>query len=234
MELRFFYTSSTVGVGELIHLDEDTSRHLIQVLRKKVDDVILLTDGKGSLLTCLITDNHRKKCVVLVREITSKARPGRKVSVAVSLVKNTSRFEWFLEKAAEIGVDTVIPLICERTEKLHFRADRMRNILVSAMLQSEQVWITELKDPVGFESFIADANETQRFIAYCGDAQKAPLNQAMDRKADSQIILIGPEGDFTQREFDLARNHLFQPVTLGDSRLRTETAAILASVLMTR
>jgi 16S rRNA (uracil1498-N3)-methyltransferase len=234
MESPFFYILSAPAIDDLIALDEDTSKHVVQVLRRKIGDVILLTDGTGNLFTSIITDNHKKKCVVLIKQISQKKRPLRKISIAVSLLKNAGRFEWFLEKATEIGVTMIIPLICERTEKPHFRLDRMKSILTSAMLQSQQVWIPELKEPVAFESLISTIHDAQKFIAHCGEDPKFTLDQAINHEVDSRIILIGPEGDFTHHEIHLAKKHHFQPVTLGESRLRTETAAILAAVLLTR
>ena len=120
MDFPFFYILSAPAIDSLITLDEDTSKHVVQVLRRKINDIILLTDGKGNLFTCIVSDNHKKKCVVLIKEIDQRKRSPKKISVAVSLLKNAGRFEWFLEKATEIGVTTIIPLICERTESSIF------------------------------------------------------------------------------------------------------------------
>ena len=138
MALPFFYLSSYDSAATELILDEDNSRHVVQVLRMQPGEALQLTDGKGALLTAVIVEDHKKKCRVRIESAIFQPPPGRKVVVAISLLKNASRFEWFLEKATEIGVGSIIPLLCERTEKQHARIDRLRNILVSAMLQSQQ------------------------------------------------------------------------------------------------
>jgi 16S rRNA (uracil1498-N3)-methyltransferase len=234
MEFPFFYTQTTGDAHTLITLDEDNSKHIIQVLRMRVDEQLLLTDGKGNLFTCAIVDEHKKKCVVKIQEAKHKAQGSRKISVAISLLKNTNRFEWFLEKATELGVTEIIPLICERTEKLHFRFDRMKNILISAMLQSQQTWLPELQESTELKKIINESRHAQKFIAHCAEDAKVDLSEAINSATDSQIILIGPEGDFTKDEIELAKKNHFVAVTLGETRLRTETAGIVAATLLTR
>jgi 16S rRNA (uracil1498-N3)-methyltransferase len=234
MEFPFFYIQTTGDAHTLITLDEDNSKHIIQVLRMKVDEKLLLTDGKGNLFTCAIADEHKKKCVVKIRDTRHKAQGARKISIAISLLKNTNRFEWFLEKATELGVTEIIPLICERTEKLKFRFDRMQNILISAMLQSQQVWLPELQEPIELEKIISSSHQAQKFIAHCAEDAKVDLAEAINSATNSQIILIGPEGDFTKDEIELAKKNHFVAVTLGETRLRTETAGIVAVTLLTR
>jgi 16S rRNA (uracil1498-N3)-methyltransferase len=193
--------------------------------------------------------------------------------VAISLLKNASRFEWFLEKATEIGVSSIIPLLCERTEKQHARIDRLRNILVSAMLQSQQTWLPDLPDPMSFTELLSNPPAESRFIAHCLEepqpavsladwrqyglnpahaeaaasaaapasvlpatvlpASAAPASTASEQHASpSQLILIGPEGDFSPKEIKSALKEGFLPVTLGDNRLRTETAGVVAATLL--
>jgi 16S rRNA (uracil1498-N3)-methyltransferase len=234
MELPFFYTQTTGDIHTLITLGEDNSKHIIQVLRMKIGEQLLLTDGKGNLFTCRITDDHKKKTVVKIQESKYKGQGSRKISVAISLLKNANRFEWFLEKATELGVTEIIPLICERTEKLHFRFDRMKNILISAMLQSQQVWLAQLQEPTKLEEITTGSHYAQKFIAHCADDAKVDLSEAINSTTDSQIILIGPEGDFTKDEIELAKKNHFVAVTLGETRLRTETAGIVAATLLTR
>ncbi|HLY72361.1 MAG TPA: RsmE family RNA methyltransferase [Puia sp.] len=234
MEVPFFYTQTAGDVHELITLDEDNSKHIIQVSRMKVDQPLLLTDGRGNLISGTIAEGHKKKCVVKVLETKYKAQRSRKTSIAISLLKNPNRFEWFLEKSTELGITEIIPITCKRTEKLHFRSDRMRNILISAMLQSQQVWLPELQHPTDLEKIISEAHHAQKFIAHCADDAKIDLAEAINSATDSQIILIGPEGDFTDDEIDQAKKNHFLPVTLGETRLRTETAGIVAAALLTR
>ncbi|MBN9379715.1 MAG: 16S rRNA (uracil(1498)-N(3))-methyltransferase [Chitinophagaceae bacterium] len=226
MALPFFYLSEYhPGDGELI-LDEDNSRHIVQVLRMQKGQQLQLTDGRGWLLTATIQDDHKKKCLVRVDASTHQPPPPEKVTIALSLLKNASRFEWFLEKATEIGVSGIIPLLCERTEKQHFRQDRMQNILVSALLQSQQTWLPDLWTPTPVTQLIEKATQDRRFIAHCLEEKKEPL------KGGEGLVLIGPEGDFTSSEIGRALEHAFLPVTLGETRLRTETAGVVAATLM--
>jgi 16S rRNA (uracil1498-N3)-methyltransferase len=231
----FFYIEDfSKGTSE-ITLDEDTSRHIVQVLRLKKEATVNLTDGKGNLLTASILDDHKKHCIVKVNESVFTSHASRRITIAISLLKNMSRFEWFLEKATETGVNEIIPFICHRTEKQTFRSDRMKNILVSAMLQSQQVWLPVLHEPIAYDLLFRQeevAQMTQKFIAHCIPGQKRNLNDLVNESLPSQIILIGPEGDFTPDEIDQAIANHFVPVALGDTRLRAETAAMAAAVLL--
>lgn len=235
MNLPLFYISDVVAGQPEIELDEDTSKHVVNVLRMKKGEQLQLTDGKGFLLLTSIIDDHKKRCRVTVLQEQFIARAGRKTSIAISLLKNASRFEWFLEKATELGIAEIIPLLCDRTEKQHFRYERMHNILVSAMLQSQQVWLPVLHQPVGFGQLLKQEDiiaTTQKFIAHCIPGSKQHLAALVNGDLPSQLILIGPEGDFTREEVTFATEHFFIPVTLGDTRLRTETAGMVAAVLL--
>jgi 16S rRNA (uracil1498-N3)-methyltransferase len=232
MQLPFFFIENVLPENNSIILMEDTSRHIVQVLRMKIGEQILLTDGKGNIITAEIIDDNKKKCLVKIKDTRHTEQGARKISIAISLIKNTNRFEWFLEKATEIGVTEVIPMVCERTEKQNFRFERMRNILVSAMLQSQQSWLPEMKEAKFFDDIIKQSNHSQKFIAHCLDDKKISLTDAVNSATDSQIILIGPEGDFTNAEIEFAIQNHFIPVTLGETRLRTETAGIVAAALL--
>ena len=230
MALPFFYINNYDSTQKSIVLDEDTSKHVVQVLRMKAGEQLNLTDGEGNLLTCSITDDNKKHCTVEVNEISYQQPATRKVSVAISLLKNTNRFEWFLEKATEIGVTEIIPLICERTEKEKFRQERLQGIVISAMLQSQQCWLPVLHEPTTFQKAVLHPSAKQKLIAHCEAGTKAQLtNQLIDQ---STCILIGPEGDFTKEEIELALKNDFIPVSLGETRLRTETAGIVAASLL--
>jgi len=232
MALPFFYIEHADASG-IVQLNEETSKHVVQVLRMKNDEQLRLTDGKGNLFTCTIIDDHRKKCVVKIIDTHHTPEPAKKITIAISLLKNNTRLEWFLEKATEIGISAIIPLICSRTEKQHFRADRMKGILVSAMLQSQQSWLPELPEPLKFNTFIESASQSQKFIAHCEDeSNKMELISQMDENAASRLMLIGPEGDFTKEEIDGALKLGFIPVSLGNTRLRTETAGMVAATLL--
>lgn len=235
MSLPIFYIESAAAVNAILTLPEEPSKHIIQVLRKQVGDKVQLTDGQGHLLTAEIVDDHKKKCGVRIAEAQYTAPATRSITVAISLLKNTSRIEWFLEKVTEIGVQAIIPLLCERTEREHFRHDRMNSILVSAMLQSQQSWLPVLHQPVGYEQLfrLEDVMKyEQKFIAHCIEGDRKELRQEVNVAAASQLILIGPEGDFTPAEIELALQHQFVPVVMGENRLRTETAGVVAATLL--
>jgi 16S rRNA (uracil1498-N3)-methyltransferase len=234
MALPFFYIEAFDASQQLITLNEETSKHVVQVLRMKQGEQLNLTDGKGSLLTAAISDAHKKHCVVQVKAVSYQPQASRKITIAVSLVKNSSRFEWFLEKATEIGVTEIIPLLCERTERQHFRFDRMKGIIVSAMLQSQQTWLPVLHEPVKFENLkMMQFENAVKLIAHCEETEKNSLHMILNEaKGLNYIMLIGPEGDFSPAEIELALQNNFQPVSLGETRLRTETAAVVAATLL--
>ena len=231
MALPFFYINNYIAGQKLITLDEDTSRHVVQVLRMKAGEQLNLTDGNGNLLSCSISDANKKHTVVEIKGTRYKAQVTRKVSVAISLIKNTNRFEWFLEKATEIGVSEIIPLICERTEKEKFRYDRMLGICISAMLQSQQCWLPVLREPTAFKDAL-EIPADKKFIAHCEERNKQELSNQQTGTSAHQLICIGPEGDFTSKEIELAMQHQLVPVSLGKTRLRTETAGVVAAALL--
>jgi 16S rRNA (uracil1498-N3)-methyltransferase len=235
MALPFFYINNYNAAQKEIVLDEDTSKHIVQVLRMKVREQLNLTDGKGKLLTCEIAEANKKHCAVNVTHSRLTTHHSRRITIAISLLKNSNRFEWFLEKATEIGVNEIIPLICERTEKEKFRFDRMQGICISAMLQSQQVWLPVLHQPIEFNKAVIKSSAKGKFIAHCVDGGKdLPITIGITNQPINQstIILIGPEGDFTAKEIELALQNDFIPVSLGETRLRTETAGIVAATVL--
>ena len=209
-------------------MNEDNSRHIVQVLRMGAGEELRLTDGRGALITGAIVEPNKKKCRVAVRSAVVVPAPERRVSIAISPTKNASRFEWFLEKATEIGVGEIIPLMTERTERQHLRMDRLENILVSAMLQSQQAWMPVLRAATSFGELISAEGYDRRFIAMLGDR----VTVSLEAGAGTSLLLIGPEGDFTVREAESALGREFVPVTLGRNRLRTETAGVVAATLL--
>lgn len=233
MQLPFFYIEEYDPSQKEIVLNEDTSKHIVQVLRMKEREKLNLTDGKGHLITAEISNAHKKHCSANVQYSKFNTQHSKKVAIAISLLKNTSRFEWFLEKATEIGVSEIIPLICERTEKQKFRYDRMKGICVSAMLQSQQTWSTMLHEPLQFRDLATrQFGDYQKLIAHCMEDEKQDLNHVLIAKSPNHVIGIGPEGDFTKDEIDLAMKNNFIAVNLGETRLRTETAAVVAAALL--
>jgi 16S rRNA (uracil1498-N3)-methyltransferase len=233
--LPFFYIEDYDAAQGEITLDEDTSKHVLQVLRMKKGEMLNLTDGKGNLLTAEIFDNHKKHCRVGVIDSRLTTHDSRKVIIGISLLKSSARFEWFLEKATEIGINEIIPLICDRTEKQKFREDRMKNILVSAMLQSQQCWLPVLHKPIDYELIFRQEeiiHASQKFIAHCIEDQKRNLADLVNESLPSQVILVGPEGDFTSEEVQLAIHNHFDAVSLGETRLRAETAGVVAATIL--
>ena len=235
MSIPFFYSPDIVSNGGYMELDEENARHIVQVLRMKAGDAIKLTDGRGNTSQCMISAAGKKSCTVIIQSHTTTPAPAHKVTIAISLLKNTGRFEWFLEKAAETGIHRVVPLLCQRTERQIFRESRAKSILVSAMLQSQQSWLTEIYSPVSFSQFVATLDGViyeNAFIAHCDDHDKKELASIIHKQHHSSLVIIGPEGDFTQEEIGAAIAAGCQPVQLGKTRLRTETAGITAAVLL--
>jgi 16S rRNA (uracil1498-N3)-methyltransferase len=230
--LPLFYSENTNDVHSSIILEEDTSKHIVQVLRMKIGQQLQLTDGRGTLFDCEITNDHKKRVEVKVQGTKHKEQGGTRNTIAISLLKNANRFEWFLEKATEVGITEFIPMLCERTERQHFRSDRMKSILVSAMIQSKQHWLPILHEPISFRQVVDLSSQQQKFIAHCMEQQKNNIAELLKREAASRIMLIGPEGDFTSDEVTLATEQEFTAVSLGETRLRTETAGVVAAALL--
>ena len=234
MSLPYFFIEQLTAGSRSLVLNEEQSKHIIQVLRMEKDEELLLTDGKGNKAHARIIDDHRKHCEVEIISITKEEETKHKISIAISLIKNAARFEWFLEKATEISVNEIIPLICDRTEKEKFRFDRMQNILISAMLQSQQCWLPVLREPIAFEKLTKEKRQGSKFIAHCLPEQKQQLSSLLNQAPalhQDNIIFVGPEGDFTEGEVQLALTNNFIPVALGNTRLRTETAGLVAATL---
>lgn len=228
--LPFFYHKQLNASQKQIVLSEETSKHIVQVLRMQCNEQLNLTNGLGLLATAKIVEANKKNTIVNVIEYTQKSNKEKNITIAISLLKNTSRFEWFLEKATEIGVTQIIPIINKRTEKQQFKTERMQGIVVSAMLQSQQCFLPILQEPILFKNFFNNSilSVSNKFIAHCADDEKNCLPHSL---SDS-IILIGPEGDFTNDEIEMALQNNFNPVSLGSTRLRTETAGIVAATLL--
>lgn len=232
MALPLFYIAN-YDEQPVIELEEEAARHIVQVLRMKEGEHLHLTNGQGMLILAEISGTGKKHCTVRVLKRTSHPAPEKKISIAISLVKNPSRFEWFLEKATEIGVSEIIPLICTRTEKEKFRHDRLNAICISAMLQSQQVWLPVLQEPVKFENMQSWKSVNGiNLIAHCEEGDKKGLSHLLASNSSHSLICIGPEGDFTAAEIAQALEEGFHPVSLGNTRLRTETAGIVAASLL--
>jgi 16S rRNA (uracil1498-N3)-methyltransferase len=232
MAFAYFYFATLSSVAEEFALNEPSSRHIVQVLRMREGEGLILTDGRGLQAVATILEAHKKHCRVRISERKLKDPDARRVTIALSLLKNTNRFEWFLEKATELGISEIVPLKCSRTEKQQFREERMRSIVESALVQSQQSWMPLLQEPVDFQDFIEKAVSDQKFIAHCGKDEKRQLSEMINTSLSSQLILIGPEGDFTEEEIALAFRNRYIAVSLGEQRLRSETAAVAAAAIL--
>jgi 16S rRNA (uracil1498-N3)-methyltransferase len=231
----YFYFAHLATMADEFALNENSSRHIVQVLRMQPGEILRLTDGKGLSVNAEIREAHKKKCIVRILERQTTRKADRSIHIGISLLKNTSRFEWFLEKAAELGITEITPLRCARTEKQQFRLDRMQGILESALIQSQQVWMTVIGEPQSFSQLVTASWAEQRYIAHCEEGPKKKLSEVVcdSAVASSRLLLIGPEGDFSPEEIQLAEANQFLPVALGSTRLRSETAALAAAAVLT-
>jgi 16S rRNA (uracil1498-N3)-methyltransferase len=209
-------------------LDETESKHTIRVLRMKRGDQVKLIDGKGNLYEAVIENPDQKSCMIKIVSVTRgfEKRPYN-LHIAISPLKNPDRFEWFVEKSVEIGIDEITPLICANTEKEKIKEDRLRNIIISAMKQSLKASLPQLNSPVLFHDFVKKSHSGTKLIAHCHNENRQSILQAYV-KGDDAVIMIGPEGDFTPDEVGTALKSGFQAIHLGGSRLRTETAGVAA------
>jgi len=209
-------------------LSEEESRHCIKVLRLKKGDCIYLTDGRGVLYRAGILDEDARRCRVEIVE--HQAGYGKRpfyLHLAIAPTKNMKRFEWFLEKATEMGVDEITPVLCFHSERKSLKIQRLYRVLISAMKQSLKAYLPVLNEMTPFADFIKNTSHPNRYIACLDEARSQALKKIYPQGQDA-LILIGPEGDFSEWEVDQAINQGFQPVKLGESRLRTETAGIAA------
>ncbi len=211
-------------------LSSEESRHCVKAMRLKKGDKIYLTDGKGNRHEAIIIDNHIQKCLVEISQIVKIENEfSYHIHMAVAPTKNTDRYEWFVEKATEIGISEITPLLCSNSEKTRINTSRIERIQIAAMKQSLRCVLPTLNPESNYINLIENAKETQKFIAYCGNtSQPTPLLQHVCKKNTDTLILIGPEGDFTPEEVTTAIQQGFTPISLGKSRLRTETAAVVA------
>ncbi|HEY0740194.1 MAG TPA: 16S rRNA (uracil(1498)-N(3))-methyltransferase [Chryseosolibacter sp.] len=211
----------------LHHLDEEESRHCVKVLRKSVGDTIHLTDGKGFFYQAFITRADARKCEFSLQKAIRSEAKSYSIHIAVSPTKNADRIEWFVEKATEFGIDTISLINCENSERSFIKIERLQKLAISAMKQSIKSTLPAIREVVEFPTFVRSCDEIGRFVAYVDHENPIHLKNVV-RKNQSTVVLIGPEGDFTPGEIELANASGFVKVSLGQSRLRTETAAIAA------
>jgi len=227
--MQLFYNSNITRTEKQFTFDKIESKHIVKVLRKKEGDTLHITNGKGFLFTATVAIANEKKCTVTITNTVEKdhTRPYR-LHIAIAPTKNNDRFEWFLEKATEIGIDEITPIICDRSERKVLKIERMQKIIESASKQSLKYHFPILHQSSTFKDFVSNHRASHLFIAHCEDQEKKAL-QAQLNQATNITILIGPEGDFSLPEIELAVEHNYMPIHLGESRLRTETAGIVAA-----
>ncbi|WP_396193710.1 16S rRNA (uracil(1498)-N(3))-methyltransferase [Flavobacterium sp.] len=225
--MQLFYNPSINETATFFVFDKEESKHIVKVLRKKEGDILFVTNGLGFLFTTEITIASDNKCTVKINSVEFQEKPKFHLHMAVAPTKMNERYEWFLEKATEIGIQEITPIICEHSERKIIKTDRFQKILESAMKQSLHYYLPKLNEPINFKEFIKKEYSGQKFIAHCEEADKKSLKNELQTEKDV-LILIGPEGDFSVKEIQSALEQDFIPVSLGQTRLRTETAAVVA------
>jgi len=223
--MNLFYTPDIKS--EIYSLNEEESRHCIRVLRLQKSDTIFLTNGKGTLYKAIIADDNPKECIVHITEIFENYKKRNyHLHIAIAPTKNIDRIEWFLEKATEIGIDEITPLICKHSERRTINAERLNKIISSAMKQSLKAYLPLLNKEISFNDFASQDFHSAKFICHYSEENKN-LKDSYARSNDA-VILIGPEGDFDDAEISKAKENNFTQINLGDNRYRTETAALMA------
>ena len=223
--MHLFYSSNISD--NTITLDNEESKHLAKVLRLEMGENVHVIDGKGTRYLCSILVAHQKatQLTILEKEVVNETYG---IEIAAAPTKNLNRWEWFLEKSTEIGIDAIHPIVSFHSERKVLKKDRQERILVSAMKQSYKTKLQQLSELEKFKQFITKEFDGRKFICHCYDElQKKSLNESY-KKGEKALLLIGPEGDFSKQEVELAIKEGFEPIGLGESRLRTETAAIVA------
>ena len=222
--MQLFFSEIT---DNRVNFSLDERKHLTKVLRKKVGDELSVIDGKGYLYIVRITSLEKNSSQIeIIRKEKKEKTHNYYLHIAIAPTKNISRFEWFLEKATEIGIDEITPIICQRSERKKINIQRCNRILISSIKQSLKFYKPKLNEPSNFSDFIKEKLEGDKLIAHCLKTEKNKINKSNQKK---YIILIGPEGDFTENEITNALKNGFKATTLGNSRLRTETAGIIAA-----
>jgi 16S rRNA (uracil1498-N3)-methyltransferase len=226
--MHLFYTPDIFG--QTYTLNEDESKHCARVLRLAVGATIYLIDGKGGFYTAQITESHDKRCTVAITNVQHEyGKRKYRLHLAVAPTKNMERYEWFLEKAVEIGVDEITPLLCEHSERKEVKHERAEKIITSAVKQSIKAYHPLLHQITPFKELVKRQFDGQKFIAHCFESpQKQPLKTLLSKPSAAVLVLVGPEGDFSPEEVNFAKQHGFTEVSLGASRLRTETAGVVA------
>ncbi|MGB5360292.1 16S rRNA (uracil(1498)-N(3))-methyltransferase [Eudoraea sp.] len=225
--MQLFYNPSLDNSANQFSFNKEESKHIVKVLRKKEGDELHITNGRGVLFTAKILVADINKCKASIIS-TQKRHPKMfRLHLAVAPTKSAERYEWFLEKATEIGVHEITPILCDHSERKILKMERLQKVVQSAMKQSLRTYLPKINNPVSYTEFLSQDHKELLFIAHCQEGEKLNLKRCI--AADKDItILIGPEGDFSHKEIKEASENNFLPITLGEARLRTETAAIVA------
>jgi 16S rRNA (uracil1498-N3)-methyltransferase len=224
--MHIFYTPDIIS--NTLILSEEESKHCIKVLRLDTGSLLHLVDGIGGFYDALIEDPHPKRTKLkIVKKIENFGKRNHYLHIALAPTKNIERVEWFLEKATEIGIDEITPIICDRSERKEIKTERLNKVITSAVKQSIKAFHPKLNEPIRFNDLISKTTNAQKFIAHCMDSGKVAIKEQLIPKGN-YLVVIGPEGDFTFQELEVAITNNFIPLSLGDSRLRTETAALEA------
>ncbi len=226
--MQLFYNQTLNISSTEIKFSREESKHIAKVLRKNEGDILHITNGKGFLFLARITFSNPSQCHAIITSHQKQENRKYRLHLAVAPTKMNDRYEWFLEKATEIGIDEITPIICDHSERKIIKHDRFERILLSAMKQSLQCYLPKLNPAIPFSDFITQENKDQLLIAHCEETKKQSLKNVITSMS-STTILIGPEGDFSKKEIDEALSKGYTPITLGETRLRTETAAIVAA-----
>lgn len=225
---KLFYTPVFLGNAVTYTMPEEESLHAVKVLRMQAGEHIHLINGKGGLFEAEILSPHPKRCELkILTSVTEFGKRNHRLHIAIAPTKMNERMEWFLEKAAEIGIDEITPVICRYSERKEVKLARFEKILIAAIKQSVKAYMPKLNEACSFDQLIKNASASQKFIAHCYEEDKRLLQQAYTKGQDV-LILIGPEGDFSPEEIQKAIQANYVPVSLGNSRLRTETAGVVA------
>ena len=225
--MQLFYNATINEATETFSFDREESKHIIKVLRKKDGDILFVTNGLGFLFKTEIVLASDSKCTVQMVSFEKAAAAPYQLHLAVAPTKMNDRYEWFLEKATEIGIQEITPIICDRSERKVINIERFEKIILSAMKQSNELYLPKLNPAISFKEFMKQKNKGLQLIAHCEETDKKTLKSVLQSNTDV-TILIGPEGDFSEKEIALALEQNYIPVSLGNTRLRTETAAVVA------
>lgn len=225
--MHLFYTPG-IGKEDLYQLNEEESKHAVRVLRLNIDDEVWLTDGKGTMIQAKLIDNHPKRCnLQILKRIADYDKRNYRLHMVVAPTKNISRFEWFLEKATEIGVDEITPVLCEHSERNSVKIERLNKVITAAVKQSLKAYHPKLNPLKKFGDVLRENKDAKMLLAWCNATEEDRIEKFAETKEDI-IIFIGPEGGFSEREIEEARNADVELVSISSSRLRTETAAMVA------